>query len=680
MAAARRDFADLYAHGCARVAVAAARVALADPARNAAEIERLAREACEDGAAVVVFGELALSGYSLDDLHQQDALQDAVIAGLERLRAASAEHEGLWIVGAPLRIEQRLFNTAVVLSRGEVLGVVPKSYLPDYREFYEKRQFAAARDALRGSAEVLGREVPCGADLLFRDASRPDLCVGIELCEDLWAPLPPSTRLALAGATVLANLSASNAIVGKADYRRDLVRTQSARTLSAYLYAAAGAGESTTDLAWDGHALVAENGEVVAERERFARQGGILLADLDLERLVSERARQTSFGDCASDLSAERRAVRVVPFRFEPPRAPVRLARRPARFPYVPDAPATRDARCAEAFAIQVAGLEGRLTASGLDKVVIGVSGGLDSTQALLVCARAFDRLGLPRRHIVARSLPGPATSRATRESARDLMAALGVDAGEHDIGEAGARMLRAIAHPAAAGEPVHDTTYENVQAGERTSFLFRLANQRRALVVGTGDLSELALGWCTYGVGDHMSHYAVNVSVPKTLIRHLIAWVAAREAEPGLRAVLERVLATPISPELVPGPDAEQPAQRTEDLIGPFELHDFFLYATTRRGARPSKVAWLACEAWCEALPGEARAPYARAQVFDWLELFLRRFFGESQFKRSAIPNGPKVGSGGSLSPRGDWRAPSDASPAVWLEALARARAWAGV
>lgn len=680
MAGAKRDFADLYAHGCARVAVAVARVALADPARNAAEIERLALEASAAGAAVVLFGELGLTGYSLDDLHQQDALSDAVLEALERLRAASAEHTALWIVGAPLRLEQRLFNCAVVLSRGEVLGVVPKSYLPDQREFYEKRQFAAARDALSGTVELLGREVPFGADLVFRDATRADLCVGVEICEDLWAPLPPSTRLALAGATLLANLSASNATIGKADYRRELVRSQSARTLSAYLYAAAGAGESTTDLAWDGHAMVAENGELVAESERFARAGGLVFADLDLERLTSERMRQTSFGDCASDHIEARRAVRSVPFRFEPPRERVRLARRPARFPYVPADPATRDARCAEAYAIQVAGLESRLAASGIERVVIGVSGGLDSTQALLVCAKAFDRLGLPRANILAWSLPGPATSRTTRESARDLMAALGVSAAEHDIGDASAAMLRAIDHPAAAGERVHDTTYENVQAGERTSFLFRQANKHNALVVGTGDLSELALGWCTYGVGDHMSHYAVNVSVPKTLVRHLIGWVASHEADPSLATVLGRVMATPISPELVPGDDPDHPAQHTEALIGPYELHDFFLYATTRRGARPSKTAWLACEAWCEPYADEGRAPYSRAQVFDWLEVFLRRFFGQSQFKRSAIPNGPKVGSGGSLSPRGDWRAPSDASPQVWLAALARARDWAGV
>jgi NAD+ synthase (glutamine-hydrolysing) len=678
MGAASRDFADLYAHGCVRVAVAVARVTLADPARNAAEVERLAREASEAGAAVTVFGELGLSGYSLDDLHQQDALQDAVLEGLERLRAASAGHSGLWIVGAPLRLEQRLFNTAVVLSRGAVLGVVPKSYLPDYREFYEKRQFAAARDALHGSAQVLESEVPFGADLVFRDSRHPDLCVGVELCEDLWAPLPPSTRLALAGATVLANLSASNVTVGKADYRRELVRSQSARTLSAYLYSAAGAGESTTDLAWDGHALVAENGELVAESERFARTGELLLADLDLERLAAERARQTSFADCALDAREALRRVRTLPFDFEPPRRVLRLSRPPARFPYVPDDAATRDARCAEAYAIQVAGLEGRLASSGIDKVVIGVSGGLDSTQALLVCTKAFDRLGLPRENILAWSLPGPATSRETRSNARELMERLGVRAAEIDIGEASQRMLRTLGHPAAAGEPVHDRTYENVQAGERTSLLFRLANLHGALVVGTADLSELALGWCTYGVGDHMAHYAVNVSVPKTLVRHLVAWVAAHEAQPALRGVLERVLATPISPELVPG-DGEQPAQRTEDLIGPYELHDFFLYATTRRGTRPSKTAWLALEAWCEPRANETSAPYTPAEVFDWLEVFLRRFFGESQFKRSAIPNGPKVGSGGSLSPRGDWRAPSDASPSVWLEALARARAWAG-
>jgi NAD+ synthase (glutamine-hydrolysing) len=676
MAARGRNFLDLYAHGFVRVAIGVPRVALADPARNAPEIARLHAEAAEGGAALALFPELCLSGYSLDDLHQQDALLEAVLAGLASLRESSAGRATLMIVGAPLRLDQRLFNCAVVIARGEVLGVVPKSYLPSYREFYEKRQFAAARDALSDRVHLLGREVPFGNDLIFRDTRQPDFCVGVELCEDLWAPIPPSTFAALRGATVLANLSASNVTVGKAAYRRDLARSQSAKALCAYLYAAAGAGESTTDLAWDGHALVCENGELLAESERFADVSRLLFADVDLERLVGERTRQTSFIDCATDQRAALRAARVVAFVFEPPQEAQTLARAVERAPFVPADPQRRDERCREAYSIQVAGLVGRLRASDHQKVVIGISGGLDSTQALLVCARAMDQLELPRTNILAWTLPGLATSTGTLASARDLMAALGVTAGEIDIGPASERMLADIGHPYAQGEPLHDVTFENVQAGERTSHLFRLANLHRALVIGTGDLSELALGWCTYGVGDHMSHYAANVSVPKTLVRHLIAWVAEHSAEPALASVLQRILATPISPELVPGDDPDAPGQHTEAAIGPFELHDFFLYAITRRGYRPAKTAYLAMQAWAHALPGEEHAPYDGAKILDWLELFLRRFF-QNQFKRSAIPNGPKVGSGGSLSPRGDWRAPSDASPAVWLTALAQAREW---
>jgi NAD+ synthase (glutamine-hydrolysing) len=678
MASPGRSFLDLYAQGFARVAVGVPPLRLADPAGNARELARLHLEATRRGAAVVLFPELSLSGYSIDDLHQQDALLDAVLEGLDALASASAESSALLLVGAPLRVGQRLYNCAVALSRGEALGVVPKSYLPAYREFYEKRQFAAARDALEDGATLLGREVPFGVDLVFRDAARPDLAVGVELCEDLWAPIPPSTYAAFRGATVLANLSASNVTIGKADYRRQLARSQSAKTLSAYLYSAAGPGESTTDLAWDGHALVCEDGELLSEARRF---GGdeLVYADIDLDRLVQERARMTSFVDCAADHRSAATRRRLVPFAFEPPREPVRLERSVERFPYVPADPARRDERCFEAYHIQVEGLAQRLRASHTEKVVIGVSGGLDSTQALLVCVRAMDHLGLPRSNVLAYTMPGFATSQGTRANAHALMRALGVSAGEIDIRPSCERMLADIDHPSSRGEPVHDVTFENVQAGERTSHLFRLANLHAGLVVGTGDLSELALGWCTYGVGDHMSHYGVNVSVPKTLVRHLIAWVAEREADPATADVLRRVLATPISPELVPGEDDDGPHQRTEEQIGPYELHDFFLYYTSRRGYRPAKVAYLATHAWARDLPGAERpaAPYACEQVLRWQRVFLERFFALSQFKRSAVPNGPKVGSGGSLSPRGDWRAPSDASAAPWLAALDAAAAW---
>ena len=677
MASSGQSFFDLYAQGFVRVALGIPRLHLADPKRNVAEICRLAACATQAGAAVVLFPELSVCGYSLDDLHQQDALLDAVLEGLRSLAASTARSSALLLVGAPLRLSQRLYNCAVLLSRGEILGVVPKTYLPAYREFYEKRQFSSAREALEENVRLLGSEVPFGTDLVFRDASRPDLAVCVELCEDLWAPIPPSTYAAFRGATVLANLSASNVTIGKAHYRRELARSHSAKTLSAYLYSAAGPGESTTDLAWDGHALVCEDGELLAESRRFG-EDELLLADVDLERLVQERARMTSFVDCAAAHRAEAGRLRLVPFTFEPPREPVRLERRVERAPFVPADPARRDERCFEAYHIQVEGLAQRLRASGVQKVVIGVSGGLDSTQALLVAARTMDRLGLPRKNVLAYTLPGFATSEVTRANAWALMRALGVSGGEIDIRPSCERMLADIGHPFARGERVYDVTFENVQAGERTSHLFRLAGRHGALVVGTGDLSELALGWCTYGVGDHMSHYGVNVSVPKTLVRHLIAWVAEREVDPAAAEVLRRVLSTPISPELVPGEGEKEPHQRTEEQIGPYELHDFFLYYITRRGYRPSKVAFLATQAWARDLPGrEQDAPYSCDEVLRWLRVFLERFFARSQFKRSVLPNGPKVGSGGSLSPRGDWRAPSDASAAPWLADLDEAADW---
>ena len=621
-----RSFFDLYGQNFVRAAVAVPRVSLADPERNAVEVEGLLARAAEDGAAVLVLPELVLSGYSLDDLHQQEALQSAARDALARVVASTGSVPTVLVVGVPLRFDGRLFNCAVVAAGGAVLGVIPKSYLPNYREFYEKRQFAAA----------------------------------------------------LRGATVLANLSASNVTIAKADYRRQLCAGQSARCIAAYLYAAAGPGESTTDLAWDGHGMIYEDGERLAEAERFAPGSTLLAADLDLDRLVQDRMRMTSFQDCAADHRDRVEAFREVSFSFRPPAREVRLRRRVERRPFVPAGREARAERCAEAYHIQVAGLEQRLRATGIERVVIGVSGGLDSAHALLVCARTMDRLGLPRQNVLAYTMPGFATSRRTRENALALMAALGVRGEEIDIRPSCAQMLRDIGHPFARGEQVFDVTFENVQAGERTSHLFRLANLHGALVVGTGDLSELALGWCTYGVGDHMSHYHVNASVPKTLIRHLIEWTAASgEAGTAAAEVLRSILATEISPELVPGEDGSQPAQRTEELIGPYDLHDFSLYYLSRRGYLPSKVAFLAHEAWSLEEPGEVR--YELPEILRWLRVFLDRFFRQSQFKRSALPNGPKVGSGGSLSPRGDWRAPSDSGAAPWLAELDRAVARIG-
>ena len=586
------------------------------------------------------------------------------------------------LVGAPLRFEGKLFNCAAAIYRGEILGIVPKTYLPNYREFYEKRQFTSGMNALSREVRLIGRTIPFGTDLVFEAENIPGFCLAVEICEDVWTPIPPSTYGALAGATVLANLSASNITVGKAEYRRDLCAAQSGKCLAAYLYSAAGPGESTTDLAWDGYALIYENNELLTESKRFSDDEQIILADIDLERLVQERMRTTSFNDTVGAHREHLARIRRIPFEFEVPGGDIPLIRRVERFPFVPSAAEKRDERCFEAYNIQVHGLMKRLGASGIERLVIGVSGGLDSTQALIVAARTMDRLGLPRKNILAYTMPGFATSRTTRENALRLMAALEVSAGEIDIRPSAMQMMRDIGHPFAENQPVYDITFENVQAGERTSHLFRLANLHHALVLGTGDLSELALGWATYGVGDHMSHYNVNASVPKTLIQHLIRWVVdTRQFDAETGAILAAVLDTEISPELVPSEtkNADHPAQRTEEKIGPYELQDFNLYYITRYGFRPSKVAFLALHAWGEVargrwsdlIPPEKRHQYDLPAIKKWLNLFLYRFFKISQFKRSAVPNGPKVGSGGSLSPRGDWRAPSDAEAAVWLSEL---------
>jgi len=677
-----QPFFSLYAHGFVRVAVCVPHVRVSDPVYNTARTIALAEEAGRQGSAVALFPELGIAAYSNDDLFHQDALLEATQAGVAQVVAASRELTPVILVGAPLRLEQRLFNCAVVIYRGRVLGIVPKSYLPNYREFYEKRQFAAARDALGREVDFLGQRVPFGNDLLFMATNLPDFVLHAEICEDVWTPIPPSTYAALAGATVLTNLSASNITVGKADYRRSLCAGQSGKCVAAYLYSAAGPGESTTDLAWDGHALIYENGALLVESERFSAEEQVITADVDLERLVQDRMRLTSFTDTVADHRERLRGLRRVAYEFVLPTEPLPLKHPVYRFPYVPSDPARLDERCYEVYNIQVHGLLKRLQATGIRKIVIGVSGGLDSTQALIVAARTMDRLGLPRTNILAYTMPGFATSSTTLANAHALMWALGVRAHEIDIRPACLQMLRDLDHPFAGGEPVYDVTFENVQAGQRTAHLFRLANHHNGLVLGTGDLSELALGWATYGVGDHMSHYNVNASVPKTLIQYLIRWVAdTRQFGEEAAEVLEAVLETEISPELVPaavGAD-ERPAQSTEAKIGPYELQDFHLYYVTRYGFRPSKVAFLSYSAWHDRtagvwpglLPEGKRHAYDLPTIKRWLEIFLYRFFQISQFKRSAIPNGPKVGSGGSLSPRGDWRAPSDSEAAVWLEEL---------
>jgi NAD+ synthase (glutamine-hydrolysing) len=673
----------LSSYGFARVAAAVPTVELADGPANVDATIAMAREGAADGVAVLVFPELGLVGYSNQDLFHQQVLLDAADDALLAVVAGTADLATMVVVGLPLRVGDRLFNVAAVVHHGEVLGIVPKSYLPNYREFYEKRHFSAARDARTDTVVLDGRDVPFGTDLLFEVGAQPDLVLGVEICEDLWAPVPPSTYAAMAGATVLVNLSGSNLTIGKAGYRRQLCSAHSARTLTAYVYAGAGEDESTTDLAWDGHAIIAENGNVLAESAPFADDGQFVVADIDLDRLLADRLRTTSFVDCAHEHRDRTRVRRIRTDRRWRP-VPSELRRHVPRFPFVPGNPAERAERCAEVYAIQRSGLRTRLRGSGIDRIVIGVSGGIDSTQALLVAVGCMDDLSLPRTNVLGYTLPGFATSRRTLDNAHRLMDALGVEPHEIDIKPASMQMLRDLEHPAASGSRQHDVTYENVQAGARTSLLFRLANQHDALVLGTGDLSELALGWCTYGVGDHMSHYGVNASVPKTLIQYLVQWVSEHEDLDELtRTTLDDILATGVSPELVPHDDAEDggadgPAQLSEDVVGPYELQDFFLYHVLRFGYRPSKVALLAHHAWRDRDQGEwpaarADAPhnqYDLDEVCRWLRVFLRRFF-TNQFKRSALPDGPKVGSGGSLSPRGDWRAPSDVSPAAWLREL---------
>jgi NAD+ synthase (glutamine-hydrolysing) len=673
-------FYSLYTHDFVRIASCVPRIHVAGVKENLAETIRLAREADAEKAALVLFPELGLSAYAIDDLLLQDALLDAVEDAIAQLSEASRSLYPVLVVGAPLRFEGLLFNTAVVIHRGAVLGVVPKTYLPNYREFYEKRHFTSGAGVAGAHLTLAGSKVPFGADLLFRSTGSARLTFHVELCEDFWAPLPPSTLAAMAGAELLINLSASNITIGKAETRRLLCASQSVRAVAAYAYSAAGPGESTTDLAWDGHAAIFENGERLAETERFPRDSAMITADIDLGRIRQERMRMNAFRDCARQEAARLKAYRFAEVALDVPSEPVALKRNVERFPFVPSDPEKLRENCYEAYNIQIQGLATRLQATGSEKVIIGVSGGLDSTQALIVAVRAMEWLGRAPSDVLAYTLPGFATSDATKANAWALIRSLGVTGAEIDIRPAARQMLADLGHPFARGEAVYDVTFENVQAGLRTDYLFRLANHNRGLVLGTGDLSELGLGWCTYGVGDHMSHYNVNASVSKTLIQHLIRFVAeSGEVSAETTRVLRAILATEISPELVPT-KAGEAIQSTEKAIGPYALQDFNLYYLTRYGFRPSKIAFLAHHAWHDPdrgiwppnIPDAGRRAYSLAEIRHWLSVFLTRFFA-NQFKRSALPNGPKMSSGGSLSPRGDWRAPSDARADVWLAELAK-------
>jgi NAD+ synthase (glutamine-hydrolysing) len=672
-------FYAIHSHGLIRVAAATPRASVGDTGANADATIALAREADARGVDLVVFPELNLTSYAIDDLHLQTAQQRATLAAIATVVAASATLRPVLLVGAALVRNGRLYNCALAIARGTILGVVPKTFLPNYREFYEKRWFASGAGLTGLTIALGGEDVPFGTDLIFAARDLPGFVFHAEICEDYWAPTPPSTAGALAGALICCNLSASNIVIGKARERAMLAAAQSARAVCAYVYSAAGPGESTTEVAWDGQGLIHELGDQIAESKRFATEPELVVADVDCERITQERLRFGTFNDAATFAGTPETRFRRIAFDHTPVLADGGLERAIRRFPFVPNDPARRDDDCYEAFNIQVEALSKRLVAAHAETIVIGVSGGLDSTHALIVAAKAMDRLGRPRSAILGFTMPGFATGEGTKANAWALMRALGISAEEIDIRPAARRMLEDIGHPFSDGDPVYDITFENVQAGLRTDYLFRLANQRRGIVLGTGDLSEMALGWCTYGVGDQMSHYAVNSGVPKTLIQFLIRWcIRTDQYDAATDAILATILAQEISPELVPA-GADGALQSTESMIGPYALNDFFAHYVIRHGLAPSKIAFLAWHAWRDAglgawpqdLPADARIAYDLPTIRHWLEKFLVRFFATSQFKRSAMPNGPKVSAGGALSPRGDWRAPSDGIATAWIEEL---------
>ncbi|HEU4336891.1 MAG TPA: NAD(+) synthase [Nocardioides sp.] len=674
------DFYSAYAQGFARVAAVTLPVHLADPVANAAAVIEQARACHDDSVAVAVFPELCLTGYSVDDLFLQDTLLATVEEAIAEIVAASADLMTVLVVGAPVVHGNRVFNAAVVVHRGSILGVAPKSYLPNYREFYERRWFAPGDDRELEWISVAGQDVRFGPDLIFRCLDVPGLDLHVEVCEDMWVPVPPSAEAALAGATVLANLSGSPITIARAEDRRLLVRSASARCAAAYVYAAAGQGESTTDLSWDGQTMVYECGSLLGESERFPDGARRTVVDVDLDLVRQERMRQVTFDDNRRTHHERVNRFRTVEWELEPPAGDIGLMRKVDRYPFVPDDAERLALDCYEAYNIQVSGLEQRLNAIGSPKAVIGVSGGLDSTHALIVACKAMDRLGRPRSDVLAFTMPGFATGETTKSYATRLSQALGVTFEELDIRPAAEQMLADLGHPYGRGEKVYDVTFENVQAGLRYDYLFRLANQRGGIVVGTGDLSELALGWCTYGVGDQMSHYSVNAGVPKTLVQHLIRWVISHgEFDEAVGRLLGEILELEITPELIPVEEGKKP-QATQDTVGPYNLQDFTLALVVRHGFRPRKIAFLAWHAWKDLASGEwppgfpddARVAYSLEEVRTWLVVFVKRFFA-NQFKRSALPNGPKVSPSGTMSPRGDWRMPSDAKATAWLTEIDR-------
>lgn len=645
-------------HGFVRVAAAVPEVKVGYCSFNIKQIETLMRRAEEAGVQMVCFPELALTGYTCGDLFNQQLLLEDAETQLGSLLQQTADCQLVALAGMPVMSGGKLFNAAVVFQEGHILGVVPKTYLPNYSEFYEKRWFASASEAMSPTVKLCGEEVPFGTDILFSSStgcfsSSGTVTFGVEICEDLWTPVPPSSLQAMQGAQLLFNLSASDEVIGKHDYLVELVRQQSARCVAGYVYASAGFGESTTDLVFAGNGLVAENGTLLASGERFSLSAQLVIAEIDIDRLNADRRRLTSFTEFTTH-THNRLPYRRVTFTL--PDRNFSLSRKIKPYPFVP-ADQEMDVRCEEIFAVQVCGLAKRVLHTNCSHLVVGISGGLDSTLALLVCAKTCDKLNIPRESIIGITMPGFGTTDRTYNNALALMQSLGVTVKEISIRQACEQHFQDIGH----SPEVHDVTYENSQARERTQILMDVANQVNGMVVGTGDLSELALGWATYN-GDQMSMYGVNAGIPKTLVRYLVKWVADTQVNPEASLILKDVLDTPVSPELLPADKEGKIAQKTEDIVGPYELHDFFLYYMIRFGFRPAKIYYLAQQAFA--------GIYRDDVIKKWLNTFLRRFFTQ-QFKRSCMPDGPKVGSI-SLSPRGDWRMPSDAVATTWLEEAA--------
>ena len=638
-------------YGFVKVAAAVPLVQVADCFYNIEKIEGLMRQASEKGVQIIAFPELSVTGYTCLDLFAQQTLLNGAEAALLQLVSNTADLDILTIVGVPLRTENRLINAAVVFQKGAIRGVVPKTYLPNYKEFQEQRWFTSATELRESTISIGKEEYPMGSHLLFRSGR---LTAGIEICEDLWVPVPPSSLLTMEGANIIFNLSASNELIGKHAYLRSLICQQSARCMAGYVYASSGFGESSTDLVFAGNGIIAENGNLLAESPRFTMEEQLVISEIDIETLQNDRQVNTSFMYGTSGLSKEK--AQVVDFQVRIPDG-FSLTRPVDPHPFTPSGEALKE-RCEEIFHIQVAGLAKRLVHAHAQTAVVGISGGLDSTLALLVTVMTFDALKMPRGQIIGITMPGFGTTDRTYTNACDLIRSLGVTLKEIPIKEACLQHFRDIDHDPS----VHDVTYENSQARERTQLLMDVANQKNGLVIGTGDLSELALGWATYN-GDHMSMYGVNGSIPKTLVKYLVEWVANHKVDDASRLTLLDIVDTPISPELIPADENGNIKQKTEDLVGPYELHDFFLYHFLRFGSYPSKIYFLAQKAFA--------GIYDNATVKKWLYTFFRRFF-QQQFKRSCLPDGPKVGSV-SLSPRGDWRMPSDAVSRLWLEEIER-------